>query len=102
MKLVINTCYGGFGISKQTLASLPHRFDYYEKHRDDEQFVETVEKFGQYTWGKYSELRVVEIPDNATDYEIDEYDGFEGVRYVVDGKIHYADYEDIEDEEEED
>ena len=32
-------------------------------------------------------LVVKEIPDNATDYMITEYDGAEGIIYVVDGKL---------------
>ena len=36
-------------------------------------------------------LEVIEIPDNATDWQIDEADGFESVIYVVDGKIHWSD-----------
>ena len=88
MKLVINACYGGFGISEQTLAFLPNDYDYYEANRNDEKFVEAVEKFGAYTFGRNAKLEVVEIPDEATDYEIDEYDGYEGIIYVVNGKIH--------------
>jgi nitroreductase len=36
------------------------------------------------------DLEVVEIPDTATDWEIDEYDGWESVVYVVNGKLHHA------------
>lgn len=35
-------------------------------------------------------LEVVEIPEEATDWEIDEYDGQESITYVVDGKIYHA------------
>ena len=30
------------------------------------------------------------IPDNATDWDIEDYDGNETLIYVVDGKIHYC------------
>lgn len=36
-------------------------------------------------------LEVIEIPDNATDWQIHENDGWEDVIYVVDGKIHWSD-----------
>ena len=39
--------------------------------------------------GDFAKLEVVEIPDNTTDYEFDEEDGYESIIYVVDGKIHY-------------
>jgi hypothetical protein len=32
----------------------------------------------------------VAIPDEATDWELDEYDGFERVTYVVGGKLYHA------------
>ena len=35
----------------------------------------------------HTKLKVVEIPNIATDYLIEEYDGAEKVYYVVDGKI---------------
>jgi hypothetical protein len=35
-----------------------------------------------------SNLKVVNIPDNATDWRIEEYDGLESIIYVVDGKMY--------------
>ena len=35
-------------------------------------------------------LEVVEIPDTATDYELDECDGWESITYVVNGTIFHA------------
>ena len=40
--------------------------------------------------GDYAKLKVVEIPDNFTDYEINDYDGVETLIYVIDGKIYHA------------
>ena len=34
---------------------------------------------------------VIELPDNATDFDIQDYDGIETIVFVVDGKICYAD-----------
>ena len=36
------------------------------------------------------DLKVVIIPDSATDWEINEYDGLESVIYVEDGKIYWT------------
>ena len=82
MRIVINADFGGFGYD------VAEQFeDFVYKHGSDRtnpdliQFVENhPEECGQ--------LAIVEIPDNATDYMIDEYDGLESVIYVVDGKIH--------------
>lgn len=81
MKLVINTSYGGIT-------------DESAKLRKDPQFIEDVEcgRFvgrEQDAWGKHIEtLRVVEIPDEATDALIVNYDGIETVLYTIDGKIY--------------
>jgi hypothetical protein len=47
------------------------------------------------------DLVVVEIPDNATDWNIEEYDGLETVIYVLNGRICYAedDGEEVDDED---
>ena len=46
--------------------------------RDDPILVKVVEKLGKKANGKYSELKIVEIPDDV-EWEIDEYDGLETV-----------------------
>ena len=40
--------------------------------------------------GFCANLRIVEIPDDYTDYYINEYDGAETLIYVKDGKLHWA------------
>lgn len=85
MKLVINTAWGT--ISEESA-----------KLRRDPQFIEDVET-GRFVghfderWGKAEALKVVEIPDYATDFLIVDYDGQESVLYVVDGKIHMIENE---------
>ena len=86
MKFVLNQCYGGFGLSDWAEKKLGHS----EPPRDDPDFISLVGQYPDKVSGDCAELRVVEIPDNTTDYEIDEYDGFESITYVVDGKIHHA------------
>jgi hypothetical protein len=39
--------------------------------------------------GACAKLKVVEIPEEATDWELNEYDGLESITYVVDGKLHH-------------
>jgi len=94
MKVVINTCYGGFDIPEELH---DHFYDDsgYEipdaNPRTDKVLIDFIETHGDddnfYVFG-YSSLRVVEIPDNATDWIITDYDGLETIYYVVDGKIY--------------
>lgn len=88
MKIVLNKCYGGFGLDEKLAEQ--YGIDKWSVDRSDALLVELVEKYGEDAGGSYSELEIVEIPDEATDWEINEYDGFESAIYVVDGKIHHA------------
>lgn len=81
MEIVINTSYGG--ITEESAAL-----------RYNPQFIEEV-KSGRFVgrvvegaFGGYAEtLKVVEIPDEATDHIIVNYDGMEGVIFCCNGKI---------------
>ena len=86
MKLVINKCYGGFGLSDWAMEQLGINV-YYDIDRTNSRLVELVENFPKKVDNFYSNLIVVSIPDTSTDWEIDEYDGLETVIYVIDGKI---------------
>lgn len=86
MKLVVNKCYGGFGLSDWAMEQLGINV-YYDIDRTDSRLVELVENFPKKVDNFYSNLIVVSIPDTSTDWEIDEYDGLETVIYVIDGKI---------------
>lgn len=79
MKILINTSFGGFGLKDE----------YSCASREDEKLIALVEQ-GVDIGNNYAEIGIAEIPDNATDYVIEDYDGKETVLYVVDGKIHYA------------
>lgn len=37
----------------------------------------------------FSKLEVVSIPNEVTDYEINEYDGMESIICVIDGKLYH-------------
>ena len=92
MKFVLNKCYGGFGLSKEACDILHcDSYDYsaYDK-RSDDKLIEVVEELGANASDKFARLRVVDIPDETTDYIIDDYDGVERVTFVVDGRIYFA------------
>jgi len=104
MKLVINTCYGGFGISDKAIEKyaeikgielerrkskwMTDGYDYYYKGgdifstydipRDDPVLIQVVTDLDESAndWG--SDLKIVDIPD-GTDWQIEEYDGREWV-----------------------
>lgn len=90
MEIVVNRCYGGYGLSKEAVKMMGYE-DYCEAidvKRNHPTLVATVRYLGSdNASGDFSDLRIVEIPDEATDWTIKEHDGFEIVYYVVDGKI---------------
>ena len=83
MKIVINDCYGGFGLSKEALALFNERtgtvitYDI-EIKRNDPILVEIVEQLGESANGRFAELKVVEIPDDVV-WGIEEDDGHEWI-----------------------
>lgn len=85
MKLVINNCYGGFRVERSIANK--YGFDCYKVERNNKKLIELIESNIDCN-GMCSELVVVNIPDNATDYMITDYDGYESIIYVIDGKIH--------------
>lgn len=99
MKIVINRCFGGFGVSKAFIekwnALYPDAADTKgygfmfdtPTFRTSPAVIELIEQMGEDAYGDYAELRVVELPDNMTDYRLMEYDGAETILAVVDGKI---------------
>ena len=100
-KVVVNTCFGGFGLSQEALSLLQERgvkmtlykSTHYPEEgpelmldetlkRHDPRLVEVVEQLGDLanTWA--SDLEVVEIPGNR--YKIEEYDGSEAIYWPED------------------
>ena len=94
MKVVINVCFGGFSVSKEVYEAMGEEWDNFgykfDDKRTDPKLISVIEELGDKASGSYAELRVVEIPEEATDWRIDEYDGTESVWYVLNGKIHEA------------
>ena len=86
MKVVINRCYGGFGLSDKALdmyKQLSNKYDIYDfkLDRTDPVLVQIVETLGKEADGRFAKLRVVEVPDDVS-WEITEYDGLESVEEV--------------------
>lgn len=105
-KVVINRCYGGFGLCHEAIMKYAHLakinivakptkysiipYEYYidgnEENfwseygiaRDDPALVKLVEQMGEAAGSVYAELKVVEIPDDVK-WHICEYDGFEHI-----------------------
>jgi hypothetical protein len=84
-RVVINTCHGGFGLS--TAAESKYRElagitdpGFYSRRipRDDEHLIAVVELMGSEASNKYSELKIVDVPDDVNWY-VEEYDGKEWV-----------------------
>lgn len=80
MKVVINDCYGGFGLSKKALDMLGLKSDsIFDRDRANPKLVEVVEKLGEEANGFCASLRVIEIPDDVKEWYIDDYDGVETI-----------------------
>lgn len=80
-KVVINSCYGGYRLSKEAIQWLKNKYgddvmdDILERH--DPRLVDCVETLGKKANGEFSRLAVVEIDSNQ--YRIDDYDGLESI-----------------------
>lgn len=92
MKIVINRRYGSFSLSKEAAQILEvNPYNYDDEFRENQGLINLIERQGSdFVSGRYADLEIVDIPDAATDYEIEEFDGMERVIYVLDGKIHHA------------
>ena len=94
MKIVLNKCYGGFGVSDLGAEILgtpyPEREMFFENgNAMHEKLADLIERYDAETInGKLANLEIYEIPDDVTDWEINEYDGYETLLYVRKGKIY--------------
>lgn len=89
-KIVINTCFGGFGLSAEATTMLRERKGIADTERptyadelarDDEDLIAVVEALGDKANTTYSLLKVVEVPVwlRAKGWHIEEYDGSEHI-----------------------
>lgn len=86
MKVVINTCHGGFSLSKEAVQYILDKYhkvvDQYAGYnpvdRSDPALIDAVETLGEKAHGGFAELKIVEVPDDVK-WHIEEYDGKEWV-----------------------
>jgi hypothetical protein len=106
MKVVINRCYGGFSLSQKAWGRLvelgvpvysldasevPDGFiifkdekgEYWNSYRGQDErteprLIQVIEELGEEANTRFSELMIVEVPDDSSWY-IDDYDGMEHV-----------------------
>lgn len=84
-RIVINDCYGGFGLSDRAmleykkLAGISEP-DFYESNisRDDPYLIKVVRDLGMAANGPHANLKIVEVPADVS-WHIGEYDGTEWV-----------------------
>lgn len=104
MKVIINDCYGGFGVKENIVLGLGYgKYDTYSgKLRTDERLISMLEN-GENVGDEYSNLVVATLPDGVSDWWVDEYDGLESLYYIIDGHREewYPEDEDEDDEEDE-
>ena len=82
MKIVVNKAFGGYSVPTEIANEIGvWEYDESKEVRTNEKFIDWVESHPG------SDLKVVEIPDNFTDWTISDYDGFETIYVVVDGRI---------------
>jgi len=82
MKIVINTCFGGFGLSYIACDEIIRRGgtddDLWDISRTNPILVAMVEEDSELYSGNFAQLKVVEIPDDV-EWEISDYDGQEHI-----------------------
>lgn len=101
MKVVINSCYGGFGVSQEGLQWLvdnkhwstgfgallekdDNKETLYLTDRDavdlrtNKNLIEMIETLGKIANAQFANLKVIEVPDDV-EFEIEEYDGLEHI-----------------------
>lgn len=89
MKIILNKCFGGFGVSDEACKRFGLTNLSEKNLRTNPELISAIES-GEDVNDDYSELAVINIPDAATDYYVDEYDGLETLIYVVEGKLYWA------------
>ena len=89
MKIVINTCHGGFSLSEKAQKLFcqystiewkdwQEDWSYYDIERNDQYLVRVIEELGDDANGRFAELKVVDIPDEV-EWQLEEYDGKEWI-----------------------
>lgn len=109
MKVILNKCGGGFGLSELAVSRfvelegieyrkvyidevlfyyeflIDNEWKYFGVFQDDNEFrtnknlIKAVEELGELSFGEYAKLKIVEIPDDVK-FFIDNRDGIEIIR----------------------
>lgn len=87
MKMVINADYGGFGLG------VAEQYEDWVRDLEGDRFNAELIEFVETHPDECGDLEVIIIPEEVTDWEMNEYDGWESVIYVLNGKIVHAGYE---------
>ena len=89
MEVVLNGCYGGFGLSDEAEELFHKRTGIerkevwgYEDYRANPILVDIVKELGDRANRRSSDLYIVEIPDEY-DYWVEDYDGVETLHKTV-------------------
>ena len=89
MKVLYNTCYGGFNLSDEFVKEFEKRHpekkleSWWGKQRSDPDVIALFEEMGtEKSSGYCSKIEIEEIPDDV-EYHIREYDGMEGVSWSI-------------------
>jgi hypothetical protein len=86
-RVVINDCYGGFGLSDEAEALYRElagvdveddKFHVSDIARDDPLLIKVIRELGPAADGLHAELKIIEIPADV-EWQIGEYDGNEWV-----------------------
>ena len=93
-KIVINTCYGGFSLSKKAFIRLktlgnevalsayendaPDDYESFCRgmERDDPDLIKVIEELGEEADGEWASLKIIEVP-NSIEWWIEEHGGME-------------------------
>jgi hypothetical protein len=91
MKIVLNKCFGAYDLPDKYL----DKADAKGLSRDDEVMRKDPELIREIEEGTIDNpsctlLKVVEVPEGFTDYEITDYDGWESIVYVLNGKLYWV------------
>lgn len=78
-EIVINSCYGGYGLSLLALKTyLEYQGLTYEVRRDDPNLIKVIKELGEESFGDFAHLKIVKVPSRLQ-YKIIDYDGYETV-----------------------
>jgi len=85
MKIAVHRGWGIFYLPEEVRGALgceEYEYDDYMK-RNDEKLIAALEKYNT-----DREIMIIDIPNEATDWVISDYDGVETIYYCLDGKIY--------------